>query len=94
MCGRVLRPINGDGDAVKDFRDQPVQDALEKAVGPYRPEKTLRLRLARVAAIAALALAAFAGFWALFNFATSENDKQRRAQKPIPVNLLPPPAGK
>ena len=53
-----------------DFRDHFVQKALDKAVGRYRPEKTVRSRIARMAVIAAVALCAFAGFWAALHHST------------------------
>ena len=75
---------------VKDFRDQAIQNALDKAIGKYRPEKTARARLKRIAVIAALTLATVAGFWTALYISTPKPPPQGAKDKPVSVELLPP----
>ena len=74
-----------------DFRDHFVQKALDKAVGRYRPEKTLRSRIARMAVIAAVAVVVFAGFWAALHHSTPKPAPRAAERKPIAIELLPAP---
>ncbi len=75
-----------------DFRDQFIKEALDKAVGPYRPEKTLRSRLARMAMIAVVTIAAVCGLAWMFHYAMKELAPPATAPRPITVELLPSPA--
>jgi hypothetical protein len=73
-----------------DFRDHAIKKAVDDAVGPYRPEKRLRPRIARIAIVAALTLATCVGFWAMLHYSSTKHAKP--AAKPIAVELLPAPA--
>jgi hypothetical protein len=73
-----------------DFRDQFIKEALDKAVGPYRPEKTLRSRLARMAMIAVVTIAAVFGLAWMFHYAMKELAPPAPKPKPISVELLAP----
>ena len=75
-----------------DFRNHYVRDALEKSVGPYLPEKTLRSRLARIAAIAALAFAVFLAFVSIIQYSTPRPAQPSPAAKPGAVEILLVPA--
>jgi hypothetical protein len=74
------------------LRDHLVKEALDKAVGPFRPEKTLRSRLKRTVAIAVLALLAVAGFVGIIHYSAPRPAPPGPAAKPAPieVQLLPP----
>jgi hypothetical protein len=75
-----------------DFRDQFIKEALDKAVGRYRPEKTVRSRLARMAMIAVATIAAVLGLAGMFHYAMKELATPAAAPRPITVELLPAPA--
>lgn len=75
-----------------DFRDQFIKEALDKAVGRYRPEKTVGSRLARIATIAVVALVAVFGLAWMFHYAMKGLSPPPAAPKPITVELLPSPA--
>jgi hypothetical protein len=75
-----------------DFRNHYVRDALDKAVGPYLPEKTLRSRLTRIAAIAALAFVVFLAFVSIIQYSTPRPAKPPPAAKPGAVEILLVPA--
>lgn len=72
-----------------DFRDHPVQKALDEAIGPWRPEKDARARWRRIAAVVALALAACALFWTILYFSSPRHAAP--APKAVPIELLPAP---
>lgn len=72
-----------------DFRDQAVKDALDKTIGPWRPEKTARARFIRVAATAAVSLGVVLGFWVVIHHSTPKPGPPAAA-KPVPVQLLAP----
>jgi hypothetical protein len=72
-----------------DSRDQIVKEALDRTVGAYRPEKTLRSRLRRVAIVAALALAAFLGFAAILHHSVLQPAPASTERKPVSVRILP-----
>lgn len=74
-----------------DFRDQAIKDALDKAVPRYRPERTIRSRLARIAMIAVVTVAAVFGLAWMFHYAMKELAPPAPKPKPISVELLPPP---
>lgn len=75
-----------------DFRDQIVQDELKRIVGPYRPEKSLRQRLARMAVILVLAFAAVAGLMAILEHSTPRPAAPPAKAKPRPVEIQLVPA--
>lgn len=79
-------------EPARDFREQAVQEALDRVVGEYRPEKRLRTRLLRMGLIALVALATMAAFWAVLHHSTPRPAPKAAERKPIPVQLLPPPA--
>lgn len=85
-------PVRRRPEPARDFREQAVQEALDRAVGDYRPEKRLRTRLARRALVALVALATMAGFWALLHHSAPRPAPKPVERKPIPVQLLPPSA--
>ncbi len=73
-----------------DFRDHPIQKALDEAIPPFRPDKDARARRKRVAAIVALALLASAVFWTVLYFSSPKH--AAKEHRPIPVQVLPAPA--
>jgi hypothetical protein len=75
-----------------DFRDQPIKEALDKTIGPYRPEKTLRSRLRRMAAIAALTLVAVLGFVGIIHYSAPRPGAPAPAAKPRPIEVQLVPA--
>jgi len=75
-----------------DFRDQHIKEALDKAIGPFRPEKTLRARLTRIAAIAALTMVAVLGFLGIIHYSTPRPAANSPAAKPRPIEIQLVPA--
>ena len=75
-----------------DFRDQPVKEALDKAIGPYRPERTPRARVIRIAAIAALTVVVVLAFLGIIQYSTPRPAQKPPAAKPgaIDIILVPP----
>lgn len=79
-------------EPARDFREQAVQEALDRVVGDYRPEKRLGKRLVRVAVVAAATLVTVLAYWAVLHHSTPRPAPKAAERKPIPVQLLPPPA--
>jgi hypothetical protein len=79
---------------MKDFRDHVVEKALDKAVGPYRPEQTRRSRFRRIAIVVALTLAVVAAFWTILHLSAPNSGARPAKPRPVPVELLPAPARK
>lgn len=75
-----------------DFRDQPVKEALDKAVGPFRPEKTLRSRVARIAVVAALTVVTVLAFLGIIQYSSPRPGPAAPAAKQKPVEILLVPA--
>ncbi len=73
-----------------DFRQQIVKEALDKTIGPWRPEPTARGRVRRVLAVVALALAVVVGFWTVLYLSTPK-PKAPPERRPVAVDLLPAP---
>jgi hypothetical protein len=72
-----------------DFRHQIVKEALDKTVGPWRPETTPRARVRRILVVVALALAVVVGFWTVLYLSTPK-PRTGGERKPVAVELLPP----
>jgi hypothetical protein len=77
---------------VADFRDHHVKEALDRTVGPYRPEKTARARLKRIAAIATLTLVAVLAFVGIIQVSTPRPATPAPAPKPGKIDVLLVPA--
>lgn len=90
-AGQAGQWVAADYHWAMDFRDQFIKEALDKAVGRYRPERRVRSRLVRIAMIAAFALAAVLGLAGIFHYAMSGIAPSARDRKPISVELLPAP---
>ncbi len=73
-----------------DFRDQAIKDALDRTVGPWRPEATPRSRRRRILLVAALAVAVTAGFTAVVQVSTPKPAPGTKAGSPVSVELLAP----
>jgi hypothetical protein len=75
-----------------DFRDQPVKEALDKAIGPYRPERTVRSRVIRIAAIAALTVVVVLAFLGIIQYSSPRPGQKPPTAKPaaIDIILVPP----
>jgi hypothetical protein len=73
-----------------DFRDQVVKDALDKTIGPWRPEATARARRRRILVVVALTLSVVVGFWTILHL-SSPHPKPPGARKPVAVELVPAP---
>jgi len=70
-----------------DFRDQPVKEALDKAIGPFRTERTLGGQLARIAVIVALAVATVLGLLAVIHISSPRPGPAAPAAKPRPIEI-------
>jgi hypothetical protein len=75
-----------------DFRDQPVKEALDKAIGPVRPERTLRSRIVRIAAVAALTVVTVLAFLGVIQYSSPRPGPAAPAAKPNPIEILLVPA--
>lgn len=70
-----------------DFRDQPIKEALDKAIGPFLPEKTARSRMVRIAVVVALAVATVVGFVAIIHYSSPRPKAPPPAAKPRPIEI-------
>ena len=77
-----------------DFRDHFIKEALDRAVGPYRPEKRLWSRVVRIAAMAALAVAACVAVWSALDHSSPKSAPPGANRKPVSVQILPAPPGR
>lgn len=75
-----------------DFRDQPVKEALDKAIGPFRPERTLRSRVVRIAIVVALTVVTVLAFLGIIQYSSPRPGPAAPAAKPRPVEILLVPA--
>lgn len=75
-----------------DFRDQPVKEALDKAIGPFRPERTLRARVVRIAVVVALTVATVLAFLGIIQYSSPRPGPAAPAAKPKPIEILLVPA--
>ena len=75
-----------------DFRDQPVKEALDKAIGPFRPERTLRARVVRIAVVVALTVATVLTFLGVIQYSSPRPGPAAPAAKPKPIEILLVPA--
>jgi hypothetical protein len=73
-----------------DFRDQVVKEALDRTIGPWRPEKSRRARIRRVLVVVALTLVSVLGFWAVLHVSSPKGKKPPQS-RPIAVELVAPP---
>jgi len=76
-----------------DFRDHHIKKALDETVSAYRPERGPRSRARRIAAVVALTAAVCVAFWSMLHYSAPRPARPPAAGQPIPVQLLPAPAG-
>lgn len=73
-----------------DFRDQHIKEALDKAVGPWRPETDARSRRRRIAVVVALTAVVGVAFWTMLYFSSPKHAaKTAPGAKPVPIQLVP-----